>query len=107
MQDVNYALKVFLIALRVDKRHLFNCVYFVLSFVGIFKHTVFSFLLLEIIIKIPLLTNVVQTIVHNRYQLIYTAMLLFVTLYIYSFIAFTVFRETYINADDNPDDNPD
>jgi hypothetical protein len=41
--------------MRLDMQHGFNVVYCVLSVFGIYFHTIFSFLLLDIIIKIPLL----------------------------------------------------
>lgn len=53
--EVSYGFKIFLIAMRLDTQHAFNVVYFLLSIMGVFYHTIFSFLLLDIIIKIPLL----------------------------------------------------
>ena len=94
--------------MRDDIRHQFNVIYFVFSILGIFYHTLFSILLLEIIVKIPLLTNVVQAIVQNKKQIIFTMILLFVIIYIYSFIAFQSFRDNYITNDmegENPNYN--
>ncbi len=54
-----YSIRIFLIAMKLDTYHAFNVVYFVLSVIGVFYNTVFSFLLLDIVIKIPLLQNVV------------------------------------------------
>ena len=110
-KDVVYSLRIFLIAIKLDNYHAFNVAYFILSMIGVFYHTVFSFLLLDIVIKIPLLQSVVQAIVQNRKQLFYTMILLFVVIYIYSYIAFRVMRESYLNADniangmDSPDQN--
>jgi len=42
---------------------------------------------------------VVQAIVQNRKQLLYTFLLLFVIIYIYSFVAFRI--ESYINSDNS------
>jgi hypothetical protein len=58
-KDLTYGLRIFLIAMKLDTYHAFNVVYMFLSFMGVFYHTVFSFLLLDIVIKIPLLQNVV------------------------------------------------
>ncbi len=66
IDELNYAIKIFFIAMKRDTYHTFNVLYFCLSVLGIFYHTVFSFLLLDIVIKIPLLQNVVQAIVQNR-----------------------------------------
>ena len=66
IKELNYAFKIFFIAMKRDTYHTFNVVYFCLSVLGIFYHTIFSFLLLDIVIKIPLLQNVVQAIVQNR-----------------------------------------
>ena len=33
--------------------------------------------------------------------------LLFVVIYIYSYIAFTIMRDSYLNADEASDENPD
>jgi hypothetical protein len=108
-KDVVYSLRIFLIAIKLDNYHAFNVAYFILSMIGVFYHTVFSFLLLDIVIKIPLLQSVVQAIVQNRKQLFYTMILLFVVIYIYSYIAFRVMRESYLNVDNIADglDNPD
>jgi hypothetical protein len=59
IKELRYAINIFFIAIRRDSYHAFNVVYFCLSVLGIFYHAVFSFLLLDIVIKIPLLTNVV------------------------------------------------
>lgn len=93
--------------MKMNTQHAFNVVYFVLSVLGVFYHTVFSFLLLDIVIKIPLLQNVVQAIVQNRMQLFYTFVLLAIIIYIYSFIAFRVLRGSYVSVDTNPDNPPD
>jgi hypothetical protein len=108
-KDVVYSLKIFLIAIKLDNFHAFNVAYFILSMIGVFYHTVFSFLLLDIVIKIPLLQSVVQAIVQNRKQLFYTMILLFVVIYIYSYIAFRLMRESYLNADNIADgtDSPE
>lgn len=58
-KDLIYSMRIFLIAMKLDTYHAFNVVYFVLSVIGVFYNTVFSFLLLDIVIKIPLLQNVV------------------------------------------------
>jgi|LauGreDrversion4_2_1035121.scaffolds.fasta_scaffold74584_3 hypothetical protein len=58
-QEIIYAFKIFFQAIFLDTQHGFNIVYFCLSVLGIFYHTVFSFLLLDIVIKIPLLQSVV------------------------------------------------
>jgi hypothetical protein len=62
-QQVTYAFHIFLRALTLDTYHAFHVVYFILSVLGVFYHTIFSFLLLDIVIKIPLLQSVVQAIV--------------------------------------------
>jgi hypothetical protein len=62
-EELYYAFKIFFLAMKLDTQHAFHVIYFVLSVLGVFYHTVFSFLLLDIIIKIPLLQNVVQAIV--------------------------------------------
>jgi hypothetical protein len=62
-KDLIYSLRIFTIAIKMDTYHAFNVVYFLLSVLGVFYNTVFSFLLLNIVIKIPLLQNVVQAIV--------------------------------------------
>jgi hypothetical protein len=63
MKDLKYSIRVFFVAIQKDAYHAFNVLYFLLSILGIFYHTVFSFLLLDIVIKIPILSSVVQAIV--------------------------------------------
>eukprot|EP00347_Sterkiella_histriomuscorum_P002968 403366109 len=96
--EILYVLHCFYLGLIYDLRLLFNFLYFVVSILGIYYHFLFSFLLLDIIIKIPLLTSVVQAINQNRMQIAYTLLLLFMIIYIYAFIAFILFRDTYINS---------
>lgn len=47
----------------------------------------YSFLLLDFVIKVPLLLNVVNVIYKNRWELVYTGILLLIVIYIYSFLA--------------------
>ena len=51
-----------------------------------------------------MLHTVVQAIVQNRKQLLYTLLLLFAIVYIYAFIAFIAFRGTYENIEVNGDE---
>jgi len=90
----------------MDSVHFTNLVYFVFSISGVFNHILFSFLLLDIITKIPLLGGVTKAISQNYKQLLSTTLLLFVVIYIYSFVAFQLFRDDYIN-DTTPDEDPD
>ena len=48
-------MKIFLVGITMDTQHAFNVVYFILSVLAIFYNIIFSFLLLNIVIKIPLL----------------------------------------------------
>ena len=58
-----YWVKCSYYGIKNDIRFLFNLLYFVASVIGIFRHFLFSFLLLDIIIKVPLLETVVQAII--------------------------------------------
>lgn len=82
-------------------------IYFILSILGIYYHTIFSFLLLDIVIKIPILQSVMQAIVQNRKQLFYTLILLSVVIYIYSYIAFMEMRDSYISSDTDKGSMPE
>eukprot|EP00347_Sterkiella_histriomuscorum_P015845 403355467 len=103
LRNLYYTVNVYLIGLVSDPAHTFHLIYFAFSIGGIFYPILFSLLLLEIIIQIPLLYNVVQAIVQNRKQILFTLLLLLVIVYIYSFIAFISFRDTYINSETNKD----
>ncbi|CDW75428.1 cation channel family protein [Stylonychia lemnae] len=106
-QQILQILQSFWTGLMIDMRHLFNLAYFGVSIAGLFSPTFFSILLLDIIIKIPLLTSVVQAIQQNKRQIIYTLLLLFIIIYIYSFIAFQAFRDNYTNEGTDPENSPD
>ena len=102
-----FTIKLFFMSYFEDSTHLFNTIYFILSLFGVFYNQVLCILLLDIISKIPLLTNVVQAIVQNKKQLCYTAILLFVIIYIYSYAAFFLFRDYFTSEDSDPDNPPD
>lgn len=86
-----------------DSTHFINTLIFIISVLGVFYHYLYSFLLLDLIIKIPLLNSVVRAIFQNRKQLFYTALLIFAVIYIYSFIAFIGFREGFFHDSDTGD----
>ena len=92
-------IKNFMNAVMLDRLLKFNILYFVVSIIGVFNHICFSFLLLDVLSKIRNLEIVTRAVTNNYKQLLATTLLLGVVIYIYSFIAFSLFRDDYLNTD--------
>jgi hypothetical protein len=73
-----------------------------LSVLALFYPIVFSILLLDVIYRFPTLRNILASVVTNGNQLLLTAMLGLIILYIYAFWGFTVDTDMYF--DDNISD---
>lgn len=99
LASYKYAITIYFIGLKMDPIHAFNLLYLAFSIGAIFYPFLFSVLLLENILQIPLLFNVIQAIVNNRRQILLTLVLLLAIVYLYSFIAFKAFASTYVSAD--------
>ena len=79
---------------------LFLVIYMSLSLLGLFNSPVFySMQLLDIINRFPSLTNVIRAITVNKNQLLMTAMLELILIYIYCVLLFTFFFDHYFNDD--------
>jgi len=79
---------------------LFLVIYMSLSLLGLFVSPVFySMQLLDIINRFPSLTNVIRAITVNKNQLLMTAMLELILIYIYCVLLFTFFFDHYFNDD--------
>ena len=79
---------------------LFLVIYLSLSLLGLFNSPVFyAMQLLDIINRFPSLTNVIKAITVNKNQLLMTAMLELILIYIYTVLLFTFFFDHYFNDD--------
>ena len=79
---------------------LFLVIYMSLSLLGLFVSPVFySMQLLDIINRFPSLSNVIRAITVNANQLLMTAMLELILIYIYCVLLFTFFFDHYFNDD--------
>jgi hypothetical protein len=79
---------------------LFLIIYMSLSLLGLFVSPVFySMQLLDIINRFPSLSNVIRAITVNSDQLLMTAMLELILIYIYCVLLFTFFFDHYFNDD--------
>jgi len=77
--------KYFFLGYTIDTQHIFNTGYFSVSLLAVFYHEIYSILLLDLILKIPLLQSVINVIIQNKMQLMYTGLLMLIIIYIYSF----------------------
>jgi len=86
----------FLMALQSNR--LLYLVYFnCLSYAGALYHEIFyTIQLLDIIQKFPTLTFVIQSITMNKYQLLNTALLGFIVIYIYATLGFYFLQDDYL-----------
>jgi hypothetical protein len=79
---------------------LFLVIYMSLSLLGLFVSPVFySMQLLDIINRFPSLSNVIRAVTVNKNQLIMTAMLELILVYIYCVLLFAFFFDHYFNDD--------
>ena len=83
-----------------DGHFKFLVIYITLSFLGLYQSPIFyTFQLLDIINRFSTLRNVIQAVSLNKNQLLLTAMLELIIIYIYSVIGFTFFPDMYFNDD--------
>jgi hypothetical protein len=79
---------------------IFFVIYYVFSMQGLFQSPVFySFHLLDVVNRFPALQNVILSVTTNLNQLLMTAMLGIILIYIYAAFAFLFISDTYF--DDN------
>jgi hypothetical protein len=79
---------------------LFLMIYASMSLLGIFASPVFySMQLIDIINRFPSLSNVIKSVTKNSSQLIMSAMLELILVYIYTVLLFTFFFDHYYNDD--------
>jgi len=79
---------------------MFLIIYACLSLLGLFQSPIFySMQLLDIINRFPSLTNVIKAITVNKNQLLMTAMLELILIWIYCVLLFTFFFDHYFNDD--------
>eukprot|EP00347_Sterkiella_histriomuscorum_P021853 403332539 len=80
----------------------FFIIYLSLSLLGLYQSPIFySFQLLDIINRFATLRNVIQAITLNKNQLLMTAMLGLIIIYIYSVLAYAFFFDMFYNEDIN------
>lgn len=85
-----------------------NFVYFILSVIAVFRQWMYPILLLDIMNKIKILSNVIDAIWINKFQLLATALLLMVVIYIYSYFGFLAFQSSFEHPTAaNPEDEFD
>jgi len=79
---------------------LFLVIYASMSLLGIFASPVFySMQLLDIVNRFPSLSNVIKSVTKNSSQLLMSAMLELILVYIYAVLLFTFFFDHYQNDD--------
>ena len=75
---------------------LYHMVYCMLSFVGLqLSIFYFSIHLLDLVVHFKRLRTVLSSVVHNCRQLVMTALLMVMVIYLYTVIAFNFFRKFY------------
>ncbi|CDW72551.1 inositol-triphosphate receptor [Stylonychia lemnae] len=94
---LSYVVQSFWIGLKIDLTQRYNYVHLVLSIVGLFYFPIFSVLLLELVIKVPILSSVMGALNKNRSQIINTLLFIAAVTYFYAMISFMYFRESYID----------
>ncbi|XP_064091922.1 ryanodine receptor-like isoform X19 [Macrobrachium nipponense] len=83
-----------------DNQFLYNLWYLTFSLLGNINYFFFAAHLLDVAVSIPSLKTILQSVTHNGKQLILTCMLLTITVYLYTVIAFNFFRKFYVSEED-------
>jgi len=85
-----------IIFLLSDPSLLYICFYIVVSIIGLFySPIIYSFHLLDIVNRFPMLQNVIVSVTGNFMQLSLTFFLMLILLYIFTMIGFTFLREDW------------
>ena len=61
-ETLNYIFQTFFVGIREDWKHTFHIIYFIICVAGFYLHFFFSLLLLQIVVKVPQLKSVVNSI---------------------------------------------
>lgn len=76
--------------------------YFGISCLGFFTHEIYySFHLLDVVVRVPTLTNVIRSVTSNADQLLMTGLLALVIIYIFTTISFFYLQDTIYDYDIN------
>jgi hypothetical protein len=84
--------------LQRDSTFRYYCVFIIFSVLGLQFHICYSILLLDVVYRFPTLRNVLASVVTNANQLLMTAMLGIIIIYIYSFWGFKVDTDMYYDS---------
>jgi len=87
--------------IMTEGKFIFMCFYMVVSGLGVYTEITYCLHLLDVINRSDVLRNVVKAVTHNLKQLLATALLGVIMIYIYSILGFFFVDDVYYNGDIN------